>query len=595
MSILNYIEKIKRENEGPRITAQEPRNMYAGGQLVRNTADGSRPGYGDNTKKTAKFVTIDDVKYRRITDRQHPHFNKIAFQGKKDGKPHRFYLTVNEVKERVRTGPKVKGQGTETVKVRNYLEKLPKNSEIVVLDLADELDTNRITIDNVLKEKKFKNKFNMARTANYLTNDAFVIEYANFLDSDYFNTGYDKEFAEYLNDQGFKAAKGKDFTGGSVHQRRIRNNIESGSTLKIRTDKEILAEAKRLKVKNIKDFTPDELRAKVEAGRTYENLKLRMDNDPEFNELVTKKRRLYNKKRYKTLMSTEEGRLHIKELQKNQRAKRILKWGGNPPPNSAEEALWNDFVNSAKKDDRLSFKTRLPKKRTRAIQNGLVLIDNVTDKEITFGKDGKNLINYLNKHKDSFGITGADESLKPYRQKRFIDFDPNLRNNINTALFPNWKPGMASTAIQTQHPEGIGKNPAKASIAFWDDNIDEHTVRKDFEKAWERSKKSQTPLADRKKAFNVFKTDLAKMNIVSKPSMITRHRVFGTELSLDEAIKMAKQEGAVIPRGTFKKAKEFEAYLEALCPKKASGGRIGFVGGGGTACGKDRLKRIMNG
>ena len=27
MSILDYIEKIKRENEGPRIVDQEPRNM----------------------------------------------------------------------------------------------------------------------------------------------------------------------------------------------------------------------------------------------------------------------------------------------------------------------------------------------------------------------------------------------------------------------------------------------------------------------------------------------------------------------------------------------------------------------------------------
>ena len=33
MSILNYIEKIKRENEGPRITAQEPRNMADGGRI----------------------------------------------------------------------------------------------------------------------------------------------------------------------------------------------------------------------------------------------------------------------------------------------------------------------------------------------------------------------------------------------------------------------------------------------------------------------------------------------------------------------------------------------------------------------------------
>ena len=55
MSILDYIEKIKQENEGPRITAQEPRNMYAGGQLVRNTVDGSRPGYsGDYTAAEKK-------------------------------------------------------------------------------------------------------------------------------------------------------------------------------------------------------------------------------------------------------------------------------------------------------------------------------------------------------------------------------------------------------------------------------------------------------------------------------------------------------------------------------------------------------------
>ena len=36
--------------EGERITAQEPRNMYAGGQLVRNPVDGSRPGYAKKRK-----------------------------------------------------------------------------------------------------------------------------------------------------------------------------------------------------------------------------------------------------------------------------------------------------------------------------------------------------------------------------------------------------------------------------------------------------------------------------------------------------------------------------------------------------------------
>ena len=44
MKILDYIEKVKQENEGPRTMAQEPRNMYAGGQLVTPSVDGSRPG-----------------------------------------------------------------------------------------------------------------------------------------------------------------------------------------------------------------------------------------------------------------------------------------------------------------------------------------------------------------------------------------------------------------------------------------------------------------------------------------------------------------------------------------------------------------------
>ena len=34
MSILDYIEKIKRENEGPRITTQEPRIGLAGGGFL---------------------------------------------------------------------------------------------------------------------------------------------------------------------------------------------------------------------------------------------------------------------------------------------------------------------------------------------------------------------------------------------------------------------------------------------------------------------------------------------------------------------------------------------------------------------------------
>ena len=54
IDVLRYIEKMKEMYEGERITAQGPRNMYAGGQLVQNTADGSRPGYSGVYKRQEK-------------------------------------------------------------------------------------------------------------------------------------------------------------------------------------------------------------------------------------------------------------------------------------------------------------------------------------------------------------------------------------------------------------------------------------------------------------------------------------------------------------------------------------------------------------
>ena len=64
MNILNYINKINEiyGKDEPRITAQEPRNMYAGGQLVRNTVDGSRPGYRGEDK-----ITKLAKEYQKIT------------------------------------------------------------------------------------------------------------------------------------------------------------------------------------------------------------------------------------------------------------------------------------------------------------------------------------------------------------------------------------------------------------------------------------------------------------------------------------------------------------------------------------------------
>ena len=72
-SILDYIDKMQ-EMYGDK----EPRNMYSEGQLVRNTVDGSRPGYqGDKVLTGDKFVEIV-TKYPDKTNQELlDYFNKI--------------------------------------------------------------------------------------------------------------------------------------------------------------------------------------------------------------------------------------------------------------------------------------------------------------------------------------------------------------------------------------------------------------------------------------------------------------------------------------------------------------------------------------
>ena len=67
MNILDYINKIHEiyGKQEPRTMAQEPRNMYAGGQLVQNTVDGSRPGFAGikQVKNVKKFEKLPGVEW----------------------------------------------------------------------------------------------------------------------------------------------------------------------------------------------------------------------------------------------------------------------------------------------------------------------------------------------------------------------------------------------------------------------------------------------------------------------------------------------------------------------------------------------------
>ena len=534
--------------------------MAGGGMLVQPSADGSRPGYA---KKKA-------------------------------------------------------GVGYEKrMKVKNYLTNLPKNSNIAVVELANKLNVGRKLIDDILKEKEFKNKnFTLVRRTGSLTDEKFAEEYKKFQKSDFFKTGQDSEFANYLNDAGFKPSAGGDkFTSGNVRSRRNALNIKTASTKgPTLTDKEILKEAKRLNIKNIKNLTSSELRSKVIRARTYETTKKKLEEDPEFKKDFQKKAKKFQKKFKKKRMSTAEGRALLLKQRRKDKQLEYKRKGLDPLATNPDEALWRDSVITANKNvdgkGRFSIESGYSKSMSAKdyYGNKIKIKDNQTGKIFNYN----NFKNYVNKNAGSFGLKNYDEAVKSYRQKYFINDKPGLRTSINYALIPNYNEGMTTSAYTIQHDFGRQNNPLKTSLAFYNENLKEYTIRTDFEKAWAASKKSKTPLADRKKAFNVFKKDLANLNIQSVPSMVIRERVFGEGLDLTDILKTAKKEGATLPRGVLKEAAEFDKTLientlasfadSPQCEifirkRKADGGRIPYETGTASLsrCAQEGAKNFQDG
>ena len=503
--------------------------------------------------------------------------------------------------------------GKATIKTRNYLETLPKNSDIVVLDIAKDLEVDRGVVDNVLKEKKFKNKnFRKLRKAGFLTNENFVKEYKNYQNSDVFKTGEDSEFAKYLNDKGFKAeTKSGEFSSKSVNVRRKRLNVKSVSPVALRlSDKDILKEAKRFNI-DTKNLNPEELREKVLNKRTRENVVKKMQEDPEFADRIRKEAIQRAKKRYTKLKSTEEGRGILKEQRIKTKAKEYQIKGLDPPASTAKELLWKDVVKIAKDDGRFTIQSGYEKsmKKDNFYSNKIKIKDSVTGKTFTFNT----LENFVNKNASSFNVKNFNEVMKPYKQKQYIN-DKGLRNTLNEVLIPGWSSGDPRTAYTIQHDFGRLNNPFKVSLAFYDDNTKEYKIRSDFERAWEKSKKSKTPLTDRKKAFNIFKEGISELDVQSAPSMVKRDRVFGKGLDLTKAIRAGKDAGATIPKGMFKEAAKFDKQLLndmelklasfSANPKcrasfgKKDGGRINYATGPASLSecaisGRNRLEKVI--
>ena len=89
------------------------------------------------------------------------------------------------------------------------------------------------------------------------------------------------------------------------------------------------------------------------------------------------------------------------------------------------------------------------------ILNSLNLIICKLIKIITFGKNGKNLKNYINKNTPY----KYEKFLQPYAQKWFINNTKGLRTEINSKLIKNYEPGSVDNFFEIQHNAGRYNDP----------------------------------------------------------------------------------------------------------------------------------------
>jgi hypothetical protein len=282
-----------------------------------------------------------------------------------------------------------------------------------------------------LPEPKTKRAVELERQAdinkNTITDKQFKAEYKKFKPV---VTGSDAEFAKYLNDQGYTAKGGKPFTGDSAGTRRLRAGISNKgkyvtTRAKIMDDKFILKEAKRMRLNiDTSKMTPDQIRAAVIKGRALES-----------GLTDAEKEKLYKFRERKAAMAGKK------------RTNFPINVGRNATP---KDLFWRDMVENGFRhqaylqgrpgatlpESHIKFLNPNQRRPTDLKSNFKIkLVDtNVLDKSgkpkvITY----ENFPKHLDKYKKLYGID-YDTAIKEYNKKRFIQKNPDLRDEFNKKL-----------------------------------------------------------------------------------------------------------------------------------------------------------------
>ena len=411
-----------------------------------------------------------------------------------------------------------------------------------------------------IKREKFAN-------GSKLDNETFIELYKNF-------TGTDQEFADFLDKEGYVLKGGKKPTPEAVEMRRARLGIKSKSPIKSSlSDKEILKEAKRLKV-DTKNLSKEEIRRLTLQRRGDEVRKKRLQTDPEFVEY----RRNIARKVAEDIKKDPVRLARKKEMTAARQSKRIF--GLVPTEKTPKGLLYRDLIENALRyqDNKLPTshiqflnpKNTRPKSIPETLKTKLI-DTNVLDKKgkpkvITYD----NVLKHIDDNKKLYG-TDSKSTLKEYEKKRFIQENPDLRDKFNKKLNKTYDPTSATkrnvfSPFHIHHTAGRGQNAFNVQFATASDNMKENALRRVFDTDFKVAKS----LSDKKKVIKKY------LDAVPETLEVRlKNTPYGTrETLVDMTKRVAPDVFEEQPRAMKELMKRAGANLDPALAVKAAGEEI---------------------
>ena len=340
------------------------------------------------------------------------------------------------------------------------------------------VETKEAKLKREIEERKAERK---KKEKTKITEKQFKQEYKKFKPE---KTGSDFEFADYLNKKTkYTAYRGEPFTGRIVNQFRRDFGLESKmftTRAPKFSDEFILKEADRMKL-NVDRSDPKKLRqAVIQAISREKGL------------TPDEKQKLYDAR--------------VKAAAPKPQRQFPYNIGKKPEP---KDLFWKDLLENAQRhqgflinregpklaESHIKFKNPNQVRPTdiKSVFNIELIDTNVVDKKgnpkvLTYD----NFLKHVDDNQELYGID-SETALQEYKKKRFIQENPDLRDQYNLKVNKAYDPLSATSRavfspMHIHHTAGRGRNAFNVQFAVATENMDENRFRTTLNRKFKAAK-----------------------------------------------------------------------------------------------------------